>query len=90
MPNVYEGNPDARQSDDVKMTTSRFRPRYRVLTEDEKAMHDAIKAKAEELEALYCKVMPRTGNIPGGLRYQALALTSLEESVMWIIKELTS
>jgi hypothetical protein len=89
MPNVYEGEPDARQSDDVKLATSRFRPRYRALTNDEKALHDQIKTKAEELETLYAKVMPKAENVPGSLRYQALALTSLEESVMWIIKELT-
>jgi hypothetical protein len=82
MANVYEGKPDERQSDDVKMETSRFRPRYRALTEPEKALHDALKAKAEELEALFDKVKPG--------RYHSLALTSLEESVMWIVKELTS
>jgi len=82
MTNVYEGKPDARQSEDVAMPTSRFRPKYRALTTDEKALHDAIKGKAQELEALF-------EDVKGG-RYKALAMTSLEESVMWVIKELTS
>ncbi|HLH92095.1 MAG TPA: hypothetical protein VKX28_26985 [Xanthobacteraceae bacterium] len=82
MANTYEGEPDARQSDDVAMPTTRFRPRYRALTEDEKALHDAIKSKADELDALYAKVKPG--------RYNSLAVTSLEQSVMWIIKELTA
>lgn len=53
MSNVFEGQPDGRQSGDVAMPVSRFRPRYRALTDDEKALHDAIKAKAAELEALF-------------------------------------
>jgi len=82
MANLYEGTTDARQSGDVNMPVSRFRPRYRALTDDEKALHDAIKNKAVELEDLFAKV--KTG------RYHSLALTSLEEAVMWIVKELTS
>ena len=61
---------------------SRFRPRYRALTDDEKALHDALKDKAAELETLF-------GKVKAG-RYNALAITSLEQSVMWIVKELTS
>ena len=82
MSNVYDGKPDARQSDDTNMPVSRFRPRYRALTDDEKALHDALKAKAVEMEALYAQVKPG--------RYNSLAITSLEQSVMWIVKELTS
>ena len=82
MANTFEGKPDARQSDDVKHPVSRFRPTYRALTDDEKALHDDLKAKAVELEALFGKVKPG--------RYNALALTSLEQSLMWIVKELTS
>ena len=82
MADVFEGAQDARQSDDVTMPVSRFRPRYRALTDDEKALHDEIKNKAAELEALF-------GKVKGG-RYNALAMTSLEQSVMWIVKELTS
>ena len=82
MTNVYEGKPDARQSDDTQMQTSRFRPRYRALTDEEKALHDQIKDKAAELEMLFTKVKPG--------RYNALAVTSLEQSIMWIVKELTA
>lgn len=81
MTNVYDGKPDARQGD-ANTVVSRFRPRYRALTEEEKALHDAIKAKADEMEQLFQKV--KTG------RYNSLAITSLEQSVMWIVKELTS
>jgi hypothetical protein len=61
---------------------SRFRPTYRALTDEEKALHDALKTKAAELEALF-------DNVKSG-RYNSLAITSLEQSVMWIVKELTS
>ncbi len=82
---VFEGKPDARQSADVAMKPSRFRPRYRALTAEEKALHDELKNKAVELEALFEKVGPEVGS-----RYKALAMMSLEESIMWIVKELTS
>lgn len=82
MPNVYEGEPDGRQSAEVDMPTSRFRPRYRALTDDEKARHDAIKEKAAELEALFETVKPG--------RYRSLGFTALEEAVMWVVKELTA
>jgi hypothetical protein len=82
MTNVYEGATDTRQSTDVAEPVSRFRPRYRALTEDEKALHDALKEKAAELEALFDRVKPG--------RYRSLGLTALEEAVMWTVKELTS
>ncbi len=81
MAHVYEGEPDARQSPDI-IATSRFRPRYRALTDDEKALHDKIKSAADALELLYAEVKPG--------RYHSLSITALEESVMWIVKELTS
>lgn len=82
MTNVFEGTPDARQSEDVAMPTSRFRPKYRALTEEEKSLHDIIKKQAESLENAFSHV--KDG------RYKSLALTALEESVMWIVKELTA
>jgi len=82
MANVYEGQPDARQSDDEAMQVSRFRMRYRALSDDEKAQHDAIKGAYETVELLI-------GALPAG-RYRALALTALEESCMWAVKELTA
>lgn len=80
MAHVYEGVTDARQAGDIK--PSRFRPQYRQLTDEEKALHDAIKAKAVELEGLFDQV--KDG------RYKSLAFTDLEKSVMWIVKELTA
>jgi len=82
MANVFEGKPDGRQLADVDAPVSRFRPKYRALTDDEKALHDEIKSKAAELEAVFEKV--KNG------RYKSLAMTELETSVMWIVKELTS
>lgn len=80
--NVFKGQPDSRQSSDVQHPVSRFRPTYRALTDDEKALHDEIKTKAADLEASYAKV--KSG------RYNSLAITALEQSVMWVVKELTS
>ncbi len=79
--NVYAGEPDARQGD-AEVKPSRFRPRYRALSDEEKALHDAIKTKAAEMEALFGQVKPG--------RYNSLAMTALEESVMWAVKELTA
>lgn len=81
MAHVYEGPPDGRQSDQ-KIKVSRFRPMYRALDDDEKKLHDAIKAKATELECLFEQV--KDG------RYKSLAFTDLEKSVMWIVKQLTA
>lgn len=78
--NLYDGKPDERQAGDIKV--SRFRPKYRALSDEEKQLHDSIKNKAEELEQLFEKV--------GSGRYQSLAFTSLEEGVMWAVKQLTS
>lgn len=79
--NLYDGKPDERQGDET-VKTSRFRPRYRALTVEEKDLHDLIKTKAVELERLFNDVKPG--------RYSSLAITSLEESIMWIVKELTA
>jgi len=86
---VFAGAPDARQSADVAHKVSRFRPTYRALTDDEKALHDNIKAKAMELEALIDTLNERKG-APERWRYRALAMTALEEAVMWAVKGLTS
>lgn len=51
MAHVYAGQPDARQAGDIK--PSRFRPQYRALSAEAKALHDQIKEKAVELEALF-------------------------------------
>ena len=82
MANVYDGPPDGRQSNNVSEPVSRFRPRYRALTDDEKALHDQIKEQAHTLCELFEKVKPG--------RYRSLGVTALEEAVMWTVKELTS
>lgn len=82
MADVFDGPADGRQSTNPALKPSRFRPRYRQLTDDEKALHDEIKAKAADLEELFERV-------PEG-RYRSLGLTSLEESVMWTVKQLTA
>lgn len=82
MADVFEGKPDGRQSADVAHPVSRFRPTYRALTDDEKALHDALKAKAVELETLIETIKPG--------RYRSLAITDLEKAIMWAVKELTS
>jgi hypothetical protein len=81
MADLYEGKPDGRQGDD-KVVPSRFRPRYRALTPEEKELHDAIKEQAGVLERLVELVKPG--------RYRSLGMTALEEAVMWAVKELTS
>ena len=86
--NVFSGATDSRQSPDVAHKVSRFRPTYRALDDGEKALHDEIKAKAVELEALLDRMEFPPGAAGG--RYKALAMTNLEEAVMWGVKALTS
>lgn len=86
MANTFDGPPDYRQSDREDYPVSRFRPRYRALSDEEKSMHDAIKLAAEELE----KIMVKSNDLRGNPRYHALAITSLEQAVMWAVKGLTS
>jgi outer membrane biosynthesis protein TonB len=62
--------------------SSRFRLQSRSLNTNEMELHDKIKAKATELEQLY-ELVPKR-------RYNALAITALEQSIMWINKEITS
>lgn len=92
MTNVFDGPPDGRQSADPQMGTSRFRPRYRALSESEKALHDEIKAYAEALEQLFEKVdaVRAHGGHSPERRYGALAMTNLEQAVMWAVKGLTA
>jgi hypothetical protein len=77
---LFVGPPDARQAEG-EIAVTRFRPSYRALSEHEKTLHDEIKQEAVYLEELFDQV-------PKG-RYRSLALTALEEAVMWIIKGLT-
>lgn len=81
MANVFEGKADERQSDE-HIPVTRFRPRYRALSDEEKALHDEIKDAYAAVETLIVKL--------NGGRYRALAMTALEESCMWAVKELTA
>jgi len=65
-----------------------FRPEYRELTEEERMRVDDIKIKAQELYDLVEGAIQRTPSPEG--RYISLAKTSLEESVMWAVKGITT
>jgi hypothetical protein len=60
---------------------TRFRATSRALDDSERALIKRIKDKAEELALLYEEVT--------NSRYRSLAMTDLENSVMWIVKEIT-
>lgn len=60
---------------------SRFRSTYRKLTPEEVDHLAVIKERADGLEVLI-------GRVPDA-RYRALAMTALEESVMWSVKGIT-
>jgi hypothetical protein len=67
-----------------------FRKAYRELTDAEKEHVEQIKDAAERLEALILEI--RTPGIAkAGLlgRRKALALTNLEQAVMWAVKAAT-
>ena len=58
-----------------------FRPKYRELTRNEKDQIDRIKDKAAALAVEFN---------PTDSREKALALTKLEECVMWAVKGVTA
>lgn len=80
MAHAYEGRPDGRQSNEA-IEVSRFRPMYRALSDAEKGLHDLIKVRAGDLETLISQIAP--------CRETSLAMTKLEEAVMWAVKALT-
>jgi hypothetical protein len=82
MTNVFAGEPDARQSSEQTMPVSRFRPRYRALSDEEWAIHNEVKAAFAAVEQQIERIKPG--------RYRSLAITALEESCMWAVKELTA
>ena len=63
------------------ISISRFRKRYRQLSDGELALQDAIKDYAAKIEALI--------EISGVSRYNAIALTELETAVMYAVKQVT-
>ena len=99
MTHVYEGTPDARQSESTHPSPSLFRKRYKALTTHEVALHDAIKDKADELARLIAEV-PMTGanGVRDPLEAMAvnrganvtLALRHLEDAVYRAVKALTT
>lgn len=82
MADVFDGPADGRQSSSQMAPVSRFRPHYRALSDDEKSVHDDVKAAFAETERQIERIKPG--------RYRSLAITALEESCMWAVKELTS
>lgn len=64
---------------------NRFRKEYRALTEEEQKKVYDLKCKADELLAL---IDAEEGN--GGPRERAVAITKLEECVMWATKAFTA
>ena len=92
MAHVYDREPDGRQMTNQETAQrpiesagpapSRFRPRYRALSETEKLQHDLLKDAYASLESQIMRLSDG--------RYRSLALTALEESCMWAVKELTA
>jgi hypothetical protein len=64
---------------------ARFRPIYRQLSDDEKAKADFIKNIATTLSLALREIKDGATS-----REKSLAITKLEESVMWGIKALTA
>jgi hypothetical protein len=63
---------------------STFRKQYRPLTDEQARLVDEIETRAEALEYSI-----RLGRDAGNPREIALAMTKLEESVMWAVKAIT-
>ena len=62
--------------------SDRFRKTYKDLDETTKQKIHQIKQKATELEELYLEI----NDMRAPIREISLALTNLEQSVMWAIK----
>lgn len=75
-----------------------FRKEYTPITDEQKAISTAIKEKAEELFALYEQAQrdgePRHNEESeldsASYRCVRIAMTRLEESVMWAVKGVTT
>lgn len=92
MTHVYEGEPDARQ-DAGTPAPSLFRKRYRQLSPEEVALHDEIKAKADELLELICKACAPCSTYDLSAereRNRVLAVQHLEDAVYRTVKGLTA
>jgi hypothetical protein len=106
MPDVFEDDPDDRQTQAATPAHSLFRKRYRQLSDDELKLHDAIKDKADELAALFDQVgkiqdrnsqaqLEDVSRALGAVLTQngahvTLALRHLEDAVYRAVKALTA
>jgi hypothetical protein len=81
---------EKRETTRVATMSDTFRRAYRELTETEALRLDEIKRAAESLETLIYGIVGNKGRLPGTQgRLIALALTKLEECVMWAVKAAT-
>lgn len=69
-------------TDDGRVGNSPMRHKYRVLTDDEKALMEALKDKGQELLDLIENC--------GASRELSIARTKTEEAVMWAVKHVTN
>lgn len=69
-------------SDDERTANNAMRHQYRVLSDAEKAQMQAIKDKGSEFYTLV--------SCMGKSRELSLALTKIEEAVMWAVKHVTA
>lgn len=69
-------------TDDARTVNNTMRHQYRVLTEAEKRDMTAIKDKGAEFLDLLSTIKP--------CRETSLAITKIEEAVMWAVKGLTA
>jgi hypothetical protein len=100
MADVYNGAPDERQATEA-IKPSLFRPRYRQLTADELALHDAIKRDAETLAVTIARLNPEVAGRLGVVDVAnspmradpasvTLALRHLDDAVYRAVKALTA
>jgi hypothetical protein len=68
---------------------NRFHTQYRELTPEEKDLIKQIKDTATSLEELYQLSHKPDSPTLGPTRQISIALTKLEESVMWAVKSIT-
>lgn len=66
---------------------SRFRPQYRELSTDEKNLVGKVKDQAEALAETIELIAQSQG---ADRRCTALAMTNLEQAVMWAVKGVTA
>jgi len=62
-----------------------FRPKYKELRDDQKILIENIKETANKLITMY----PQSDDGRAENREISLAMTKLEESVMWVVKGIT-